>query len=73
MDNKEIVKEYVLKNYKSLFEKKVITRDSKGKITRRQYIDLEPIITIKDKHIEIKNNQDASPLILNKNILNERK
>jgi len=73
MDNKEIVKEYVLKNYKSLFEKKVITRDSKGKITRRQYVDLEPIITIKDKHIEIKNNQDASPLILNKNILNERK
>jgi len=73
MDNKEIVKEYVLKNYKSLFVKKVITRDSKGKITRRQYIDLEPIITIKDKHIEIKNNQDASPLILNKNILNERK
>jgi len=73
MDNKEIVKEYVLKNYKSLFVKKVTTRDSKGKITRRQYIDLEPIITIKDKHIEIKNNQDASPLILNKNILNERK
>ena len=73
MDNKEIVKEYVLKNYKSLSEKKVITRDSKGKITRRQYVDLEPIITIKDKHIEIKNNQDASPLILNKNILNERK
>ena len=73
MDNKEIVKEYVLKNYKSLFEKKVITRDSKGKNNRRQYVDLEPIITIKDKHIEIKNNQDASPLILNKNILNERK
>jgi len=73
MEDKEIIKEYVLAHYKNLFTKKIITRDNKGKITRRQYINLEPIITIKNKHIEIQNNKDGSPLILNKNILNERK
>jgi len=69
MEDKEKIKEYAIKNYKRNFIKKIITRDSKGKIIRRQFIDLEPIISIKETHIEIKNNIDASPIILNKNIL----
>jgi hypothetical protein len=69
MEDKEKIKEYVLKNYKRNFIKKTITRDSKGKITRRQFIDLEPIVLIKENHIEVKNHIDASPIILNKNIL----
>jgi len=69
MEDKEKIKEYAIKNYKRNFIKKIITRDSKGKITRRQFIDLEPIISIEETHIEIKNNIDASPIILNKNIL----
>tara|TARA_B100000029_G_scaffold484200_1_gene536145 strand:+ start:3268 stop:3480 length:213 start_codon:yes stop_codon:yes gene_type:complete len=69
MEDKEKIKEYALKNYKKTFIKKVTTRDAKGKIIRRQFIDLEPIILIKDNHIEVKNNIDASPIILSKNIL----
>jgi|TARA_B100001559_G_C16467044_1_gene607076 hypothetical protein len=69
MEDKEKIKEYALKNYKKTFIKKVITRDSKGKIIRRQFIDLEPIVSIKDNHIEVKNHIDASPIILSKNIL----
>ena len=69
MEDKEKMKEYALKNYKRNFIKKTITRDSKGKITRRQFIDLEPIVLIKKNHIEVKNNIDASPIILSKNIL----
>ena len=72
MEQEEKIKEYVLKNYKRIFTKKTITRDSKGQIVRRSYIDLEPIITIKETHIEVQNNKDASPIILNKDILNER-
>ena len=72
MEQEERIKEYVLKNYKRIFTKKIITRDSKGQIVRRSYIDLEPIITVKETHIEVQNNKDASPIILNKNILNER-
>ena len=30
---------------------------------------IDPIITIKKTHIEIKNNQDASPIILSKDVL----
>jgi hypothetical protein len=69
MDPKEQIKEYVLKNYKKTFIKKIIIRDGKGKIVRRSYIDLEPLITIKENHIEVQNNKDASPLILSKNII----
>tara|TARA_B100001173_G_scaffold273631_1_gene252762 strand:+ start:260 stop:472 length:213 start_codon:yes stop_codon:yes gene_type:complete len=69
MEDKEKIKEYALKNYKKTFIKKVIIRDSKGKIIRRQFIDLEPIVSIKDNHIEVKNHIDASPIILSKNIL----
>lgn len=73
MDDIDKIKEYVLKNYKNLFIKKIIKRDAQGRALRPKYIDLQPIITIKKNHIEIKNHKDASPLILNKNILNERK
>jgi len=69
MEDKEKIKEYVLKNYKRNFIKKTITRDSKGKIIRRQFIDLKPIVLIKENHIEVKNHTDASPIILSKNIL----
>jgi len=72
MEQEEKIKEYVLKNYKKLFTKKIVIRDAKGQITKRQYLDLEPIISIKNTHIEVKNHKDASPIILNKNILNER-
>ena len=54
MEDKEKIKEYALKNYKKTFIKKVITRDAKGNITRRQFIDLEPIVLIKKNHIEVK-------------------
>ena len=73
MDDIEIIKEYVLKNYKNLFIKKIVKRDAKGKALHPKYIELEPMIIIKNNHIEVKNHKDASPLILNKNILNERK
>ena len=72
MEQEERIKEYVLKNYKRIFTKKIITRDSKGQIVRRSYLDLEPIITIKETHIEVQNHKDGSPIILNKDILNER-
>ena len=65
----EKITEYVLKNYKNLFIKKIVTRDSKGQASRPKYIELEPIITMKKNHIEIQNHKDASPLILSKNIL----
>ena len=72
MDKEEAIKEYVLKNYKKIFTKKVVIRDAKGQIVRRSYLDLEPIITIKETHIEVQNHKDGSPIILNKDILNER-
>jgi len=72
MDKEAKIREYVLNNYKRTFTKKIITRDSKGQIIRRSYLDLEPIITIKETHIEVLNHKDGSPIILNKDILNER-
>ena len=41
MDNIKIIKEYVNKNYKNLFIKKIVTRDDKGKASRPKYIELE--------------------------------
>jgi len=69
MNPKEKIKEYVLKNYKKTFIKKIITRDGKGQKVKTSYIDLKPLITIKENHIEVQNHKDASPLILSKNIL----
>ncbi len=69
MNKEEKIREYVLNNYKRTFSKKIIIRDSKGQIVKRTYLDLEPIITIKDTHIEVQNHKDASPIILNKNVL----
>jgi len=63
------IKEYVLANYKKTFIKKSVVRNEKGQIISRRFIDLEPVITIKDTHIEVQNNIDASPIILNKHIL----
>jgi|TARA_B100000900_G_C20321994_1_gene610586 hypothetical protein len=66
--NEEKLKEYVLKKYKKLFSKKKIIRDQHGKIIRRVIETIDPIITIKETHIEIKNNKDASPIILSKDV-----
>jgi hypothetical protein len=69
MDKEKIIKEYVLNNYKRTFVKKIVIRDAKGQIVKRTYLDLEPIITIKENHIEVKNHKDGSPIILGKNII----
>ena len=69
MNKEEKIREYVLNNYKRTFSKKIIIRDGKGQIIKRTYLDLEPIITIKDTHIEVQNHKDASQIILNKNVL----
>jgi len=66
--NEEKIKEYVLKNYKRLFSKKKIIRDQHGKVIRRIMEPIDPIITIKETHIEVKNNKDASPIILSKDV-----
>ena len=66
--NKEKIKEYVLKNYKRLFSKKKVIRDQHGKVIRRIIEPIDPIITIKETHIEVKNNKDASPIILSKDV-----
>ena len=67
--NEEKIKEYVLKNYKRLFSKKKVIRDQHGKVIRRIMEPIEPIVSIKETHIEVKNNKDASPIILSKDVL----
>ena len=71
MDDIEKIKEYALKYYKKHFVKKytVIEPTTRGRIMRTKSKDLPVLISIKDTHIEVKNNKDASPIILNKNIL----
>jgi len=71
MEDKEKIKEYALKYYKKYFIKKytVIEPTTRGKIMRTKSKDLPVLISIEDTHIEVKNNEDASPIILNKNIL----
>ena len=61
------VKEYVLKNYPRLFQKKIVTR-VKGKIVNSKVVDLPVIIEEFDSHWAIKSHKDASPLILSKKI-----
>ena len=71
MDDIEKIKEYALKHYKKHFKKKKTRTEHsmRGKILKSYYIDLPVLVSIKNTHIEIKNNEDASPIILNKNIL----
>ena len=66
---KEKIREYVLKNYKNHFIKRRVLRDSGGRITKTTIQEVETIITIKETHIEVQNNKDASPIILSKDIL----
>ena len=74
MEDKEKIKEYALKHYKRHFIKKytVIEHTIRGKVIKTKSKELPVLISIKDNHIQIKNNKDASPIILSKNILNER-
>ena len=74
MDDKEFIKEYALKHYKRHFTKKytVVEHTVRGKVIKTKSKELPILISIEDNHIYIKNNKDASPIILNKNILNER-
>ena len=74
MEDKEFIKKYALKHYKNHFIKKytVVEHSVRGKVIKTKSKDLPVIISIKDNHIEIQNNKDASPIILSKNILNER-
>ena len=70
MSEEEQIREYVLNRYnKGFFKKKEVIRDSKGKIVRRIFHDIEPIINVFKKHIEVKNHRDGSPIILGKGIL----
>ena len=70
MNEHQQIREYVLKRYnKGFFKKPEITRDSKGKIIRRIFHDIEPIIDIFEKHIEVRNHKDGSPIILGKTML----
>ena len=71
MDDIEKIKEYALKYYKKHFIKNytVIEHTTRGKIIKTKSKQLPVLISIKNTHIEIKNNEDASPIILNKNIL----
>ena len=74
MQDEEKIKEYALKHYKRHFIKnyKVIEQTTRDKVIKTKSKELPVLISIKDNHIQIKNNKDASPIILNKNILNER-
>ena len=51
-----------------MFSKKKVIRDQHGKVIRRIMEPIDPIITIKETHIEVKNNKDASPIILSKDV-----
>ena len=74
MENIEFIEKYALKHYKNHFIKKytVVEHTVKGKAIKTKSKNLPILISIKANHIEIKNNKDASPIILSKNILNER-
>jgi hypothetical protein len=74
MQDEEKIKEYALKHYKRHFIKnyKVIEQTTRGKVIKTKSKELPVLISIKDNHIQIKNNKDASPIILSKHILNER-
>ena len=74
MDDKEFIKEYALKYYKRHFTKKytVVEHTTRRKVIKTKSKVLPILISIEDNHIQIKNNKDASPIILSKNILNER-
>ena len=70
MSEEEQIREYVLNRYnKGFFKKKEVIRDSKGKIVRRIFHNIEPIINVFEKHIEVKNQRDGSLIILGKGIL----
>lgn len=64
----EKVKDYALKNYPKLFKKKRLIRDSKGKITRIDITDIDPIVIDGDSHWRVYAHIDGSPIILSKNI-----
>ena len=70
----KFIKEYALKHYKRHFTKKytVVEHTTRGKVIKTKSKDLPILISIEDNHIQIKNNKDASPIILSKIILNER-
>ena len=68
----EKIREYVLKRYPKTFRKIEYIKNYRGQVIRTKYINIEPLITIKEKLIEIRKHKDASPIFLSKNILNER-
>tara|TARA_B110000263_G_scaffold48486_1_gene40334 strand:+ start:698 stop:919 length:222 start_codon:yes stop_codon:yes gene_type:complete len=72
MEDTEKIKEYVLKRYPRIFKKKEHIKNYRGQTIRIKYIDIEPLITIGEKFIEIRKHIDAGPIFLSKNILNER-
>ena len=64
----EKIKQYVLEKYPRTFTKKIIHRDSRGKISKRETIQLPILIEDCGSHWTVKPNKDASPIILSKNI-----
>ena len=69
MNEIELVKEYVIKNYPKFNKKKEVKRDSKGKLMPTKEVELDIDVDIKGTHIEVKTHKDASPMILSKTIL----
>jgi len=65
------IEEYALKYYKKHFikAKTVVEHSTRGKKLRTKYINLPVIASMHNTHIQIKNNDDASPIILSKKIL----
>lgn len=69
MNELEQVKDYAKKKYPNRFKKTTVFRDGKGKIIKRDAVELEPIIEDCGSHYTVRNHIDASPIILSKNIL----
>ena len=49
----EKIREYVLKRYPKTFRKIEYIKNYRGQVIRTKYIDIEPLITIKEKLIEM--------------------
>jgi len=68
---KNKIEEYALKYYKKHFikSKTIVEHSTRGKRLRTKHINLPVIVSMHDTHILVKNNKDASPIILSKKIL----
>ena len=63
----ERIKEYALKNYPKMFQKKTVTR-VKGKIVSTTITEIDPIVVDMGGFWYVKNHVDASGIVLSKNV-----